>query len=325
MCAAEQGSAEGSVEGSALAALLHEARRFDPPPDFAAQANAGPGVYREAGRDPLAWWAEQAGKLDGGLPGRPGPRLGGALRPLVRGRAAQRLGELRRPPRRGRASGDGSPSTGWASPRVTPRTITYADLLDMVCQAANALTELGVAAGDRVAIYLPMIPEAVVAMLACARLGRPALGRLRRVLRGGAGGPHPRCRRPRGDHRRRRFPAGGGVGAQGERRPGARAVPRRAVSVLVVRRTGQDVAWRDGRDLWWHDVVDRQSPTHEPEAFDAEQPLYIMYTSGTTAKPKGILHTTGRLPGPQCRRPTAWSSTSSRSRTSSGPPPTSGG
>ena len=180
----------------------------------------------------------------------------------------------------------------WEGEPGDTRTITYADLLAEVCRAANALSELGVRAGDKVAIYLPMIPEAVVAMLACARLGAPHT-----VVFGGFSADALRSRILDCD-------AHFVITADGGYRRGAASALKPAVDeavaecpavekVLVVRRTGQDVAWDDGRDVWWHEVVERQPATHAAEAFDAEHPLYIMYTSGTTAKPKGILHTSG--------------------------------
>ncbi len=172
------------------------------------------------------------------------------------------------------------------------RTITYAELHREVCQAANALTDLGVKAGDRIAIYMPMIPETVMAMLACARIGAPHT-----VVFGGFSADALKGRIQDCDARVV-------ITADGGYRKGAAAALKPAVdaaleecpdvrNVLVVRRTGQEVAWQDGRDVWWHDVVDTASPEHEAQPFDAEHPLYVMYTSGTTGKPKGILHTTG--------------------------------
>jgi acetyl-CoA synthetase len=180
----------------------------------------------------------------------------------------------------------------WEGEPGDTRTITYAQLQVMVCQAANALTELGVRTGDRVAIYMPMIPETVVAMLACARLGAPHT-----VVFGGFSSESLRGRILD-------CGATAVITSDGGYRRGAAAALKPAVDealldcpdvhhVLVVRRTGQDVEWVEGRDVWWHDIVDRQPETHDAQPMDAEHPLYVMYTSGTTAKPKGILHTTG--------------------------------
>ena len=172
------------------------------------------------------------------------------------------------------------------------RTITYADLQREVAQAANALTELGVSAGDRVAIYLPMIPEAAVAMLACARLGAP-----HSVVFGGFSAEALRSRIE--DAQAKLVITSDGGYRRGKAMALKPAVDEAADAspsiekVLVVRRTEQDVAWNDDRDVWWHDVVSKQPTTHEAEAFDSEHPLFILYTSGTTGKPKGILHTSG--------------------------------
>src|SRR5690606_4990896 len=171
------------------------------------------------------------------------------------------------------------------------RVITYAELKDEVCKAANALHELGVRKGDRVAVYLPMIPELPITMLACARIGA-----VHSVVFGGFSSSALNSRIHDAD-------AKVVVTADGGYRRGKPSALKPTVDeavaespqvekVLVVRRTGQEIAFGD-KDLWWHDVVGRQSTEHTPEANDAEDPLYILYTSGTTGSPKGILHTTG--------------------------------
>jgi acetyl-CoA synthetase len=171
------------------------------------------------------------------------------------------------------------------------RTITYVQLLADVKKAANALIELGIKSGDRVAIYMPMIPEAAIAMLACARVGAA-----HSVVFGGFSSEALISRIQDADARLV-------ITADGGYRKGAAFALKPAVDealqgehnvakVLVVKRTGQEVAWTD-RDIWWHEIVDRQPAEHFAESFDSEHPLFILYTSGTTAKPKGIFHTTG--------------------------------
>ncbi len=274
-----------------LSALLHENRKFPPPPEFAAHAVAQPGIYEEAAADPVAWWATQAGNLDWDTPWTEALQWDLPFAQwFVGGRLNVSVNCVDRHVAAGKAD---TVAFHWVGePEGETRTITYGDLLEMVSKAAHALTELGVTAGEAVAIYMPMIPETVVAMLACARIGAPHT-----VIFGGFSADALSSRILDCDARTV-------ITADGGFRRGSPSALKPAVdealtkcpevrSVLVVRRTGQDTAWVEGRDVWWHDTVDRQPATHEPEAFDAEHPLFIMYTSGTTAKPKGILHTSG--------------------------------
>jgi len=181
----------------------------------------------------------------------------------------------------------------WEGEPGDRRSLTYAELLAEVEAAAAAFLSLGVRPGDRVALYLSWLPETVVAMLACARIGAP-----HSVVFGGFSAQALYDRITDADARLV-ITADGGW-RRGSVSPLKPAVdealekgPTNVAHVLVVQRGKNDVAWTDGRDVWWHDVVDAASSTHEPAAFDAEHPLYILYTSGTTGKPKGILHTTG--------------------------------
>ncbi|PRY48252.1 acetyl-coenzyme A synthetase [Geodermatophilus tzadiensis] len=270
---------------------VQEGRRFPAPEELAAQANVGPDVYAEAERDRLAFWESAARRLSWAQEWD--QVLDWSNPPFAKWFVGGKLNIAYNCVDRHVEDGHGEQvAYHWEGEPGDTRTITYAQLKDEVCQAANALLELGVRAGDRVAIYLPMIPEAVVAMLACARIGAVHM-----VVFGGFSA----------DALASRITDSGAVvvvTADGGYRRGAPSALKPAVddavsrtesvrNVLVVRRTEQDVEWTEGRDLWWHDVVDRQSTEHTPEAFDAEHPLYIMYTSGTTAKPKGILHTSG--------------------------------
>ena len=277
----------------ALENLSVESRRFPPPEEFARDAVAGAELYDEAAADRLGFWARQARErlhweqdftetLDWTNPPFAKWFVGGTLNAAYN--CVDRHVEA--------GHGDRVAIHFEGEPGDT-RTITYADLQREVCKAANAFAALGVKQGDRVAVYLPMIPEAVVTMLACARLGAA-----HSVVFGGFSAD---ALRSRIDDAQATLV----VTADGGYRRGAAAALKPAVdgaleggsdsvtNVVVVRRTGQDVAWTPGRDLWWHDVVDGASDQHTAEAFDAENPLFILYTSGTTGTPKGILHTTG--------------------------------
>ncbi len=278
-----------AVDGNRIDALQVEGRTFPPPPEFAAQANAKADIYQkgfeefweEQGRTRVTWF-RPFDKLYEWNPPYAKWYLGGQLNVCYN--CVDRHVEAGR--------GDKVAYHWVADAEGETRTITYADLQKMVAQAAHALTELGVKTGDRVAIYMPMIPEAVVAMLACARLGAA-----HSVVFAGFSAEALSSRILDSDCQVV-------VTADGAFRRGSASPLKPAVdealktcpnvrAVLVVRRTGGDVDWVEGRDHWWHELVERQSTTHECQSFPAEQTLLIMYTSGTTAKPKGIYHTTG--------------------------------
>ena len=274
-----------------LSNLLHETRHFDPPPELAAAANVQADAYERADRDRLAFWAEQAERVTWAEPFS--DVLDWSNAPFAKWYVGGKLNAAYNCVDRHVENGRGDKvAYHWIGEPGDTRTLTYAQLKDLVCQAANALIELGVRTGDRVAIYMPMIPETVVAMLACARLGAPHT-----VVFGGFSADAL-------SGRIRDCDARVVITADGGYRRGAPSALKPAVdealrvcpdvrSVLVVRRTGQDVDWTEGRDVWWHDTVDKAPTEHSAEAFDAEHPLYVMYTSGTTGRPKGILHTTG--------------------------------
>ena len=269
--------------------LLHEERTFPPTPEFAAQANVKADEYEKAEVDRVAFWESQAEYLqwekrwhtvlDWQAP---------FAKWFVDGKLNASVNCLDRHVDEGR--GDRVAFFFEGEPGDT-RTITYAQLLKDVKKAANALIEIGIKSGDRVAIYMPMIPEAAVAMLACARVGAA-----HSVVFGGFSAEALISRIQDADAKLV-------ITADGGYRKGAAFALKPAVDealrgkhnvnkVLVVKRTGQEVAWTD-RDIWWHEIVDRQNEEHVAESFDSEHPLFILYTSGTTAKPKGIFHTTG--------------------------------
>ncbi|MFD7992233.1 acetate--CoA ligase [Streptomyces mexicanus] len=261
----------------------------DSPPTAAGEAV--PGQPGQAGDDRLAFWARQAERLDWGTEWT--DVLDWSDAPFARWFVGGRLNVAYNCVDRHVEAGHGDQvAFHWEGEPGDTRTITYADLRREVCKTANALLSLGLQAGDRVAIQLPMIPEAVFAMLACARLGLP-----HSVVFGGFS---PAALQSRIEDAEARLL----ITSDGQFRRG-RAEPMKAHTdeatrntpcvehVLVVRRTGIDVPWTDGRDLWWHELVDAQPDQHTPEDFDAEHPLFILYTSGTTGRPKGILHTSG--------------------------------
>ncbi|GAA0737857.1 acetate--CoA ligase [Dactylosporangium roseum] len=282
---------EPSLMSDTLENLLNETRRFPPSAEFAAAANLTESAYAEAKEDRLAFWEQQARRLSWAKEWD--QTLDWSNPPFAKWFVGGKLNVAYNCLDRHVEAGRGDKvAIHWEGEPGDTRTITYADLHRSVCQAANALTSLGVVAGDRVAIYLPMIPEAAIAMLACARIGAT-----HSVVFGGFSAD---ALSGRIDDASAKVVITADGGFRRGKPSGLKVIVDEAVArtpsiekVLVVRRTGQDVEWKDDRDLWWHEVVETASAEHTAEAFDAEHPLFILYTSGTTAKPKGILHTTG--------------------------------
>ena len=282
-----------------LSNLSREERRFPPPPEIAEHAHVKADAYERAAADRLGFWAEQAERLDWDQ--KWDRVLDWDNPPFAKWFTGARINAAYNCVDRHVEAGHGERvALHWVGePADDARTITYAELQDEVNQAANALVALGVETGDRVAIYLPMIPEAVVAMLACARIGAPHT-----VVFGGFSSD-ALATRVTDCQAKVVITADGGYrrGSASPLKPAVDEARAKAAGngfdvehVLVVRRTGQDLGengWDDEVDVWWHDAVGSASSEHTCEFFDSEHPLYVMYTSGTTGKPKGILHTTG--------------------------------
>jgi acetyl-CoA synthetase len=270
--------------------LSVENRTFAPSADFASQANVDATLYAHADKDRLAFWEEQASALQWEKKWDKALQWDSPFAKwFVGGKINATVNALDRHVAEGHG---GRIAFHFEGEPGDTRTISYAQLLTDVSKAANALTEIGIKSEDRVAIYMPLIPEAIVAMLACARIGA-----IHSVVFGGFSADALLSRIQDAD-------ATLVITADGGFRKGAGFALKPAVDealkgqtnvskVLVVKRTGQETSWVEGRDIWWHDLVDRQHSTHVPEYFDSEHPLFILYTSGTTAKPKGIFHTTG--------------------------------
>ncbi|MBP2187888.1 acetate--CoA ligase [Nocardia goodfellowii] len=265
---------------------------YPPSPEFAAAANADASLYAQAEADRDKFWAAQADRLHWHQ--RWSQVLDWTDAPVAKWFVDGKLNVAYNCVDRHVLAGHGGQvAIHWEGEPGDSRDLTYNELLAEVSRTANYLTELGLEAGDRVAIYMPMIPEAIIAMLACARLGLT-----HSVVFAGFS---PTALRQRVDDAGARLI----ITTDGQWRRGTAAPLKAAVDealgtdpttvehVLVVRRTEIEVPWTQGRDLWWHDTVGQASPEHQAQPFDAEHPLFILYTSGTTGKPKGILHTTG--------------------------------
>jgi acetyl-CoA synthetase len=275
-----------------IEAYYQEDRTFPPPPDFAAQALVqGPELWQEAEQDLEAFWARQAEDLLTWT--KPWDTVLEWDLPFAKWFVGGQLNVSENCLDRHVAAGRGDRvAFHWEGEPGDTRTITYADLLDEVARFANVLKDLGVRKGDRVNIYMPMIPELPVAMLACARIGAA-----HSVVFGGFSSSALVDRINDAEARVL-------VTADGGWRRGAAVALKANVDtaladtptiehVVVVRRTGEDVPMQEGRDVWYHDLVPSASADCPPEPMDSEDLLYLLYTSGTTAKPKGIMHTTG--------------------------------
>jgi acetyl-CoA synthetase len=289
----EANGSQPAASHDALENLLQENRQFPPSTEFAAAAVAQPGIYEEAAADRPAFWARQARELltwerdfETALDFSDAPFakwfVGGTLNAAYNAldrHVENGLGD------RVAIYFEGEPGDS--------RTYTYAQLAEEVRKAANAFESLGVAKGDRVAVYLPMIPEAVITMLACARIGA-----VHSVVFGGFSAEALRSRIE--DAEAKLVVTADGTWRRGKPSPLKPAVDaalsedgHTVSSVVVVKRNGEPVDWTAGRDKWWDETVEAASAEHTAVAHDAEHPLFILYTSGTTGKPKGILHTTG--------------------------------
>ena len=284
---------EDRNDAATIENLLREERTFPPSEEFVANALLnGPDIYQRTATEEgfRAFWSEEGNRLAWMEPwtelyewNPPYARwfLGGKLNVSVNcldRHVANGLGDR--------------VAYFWEGEPGDSRTITYAQLLDEVCRFTNALRGLGVKKGDKVAIYMPMIPELPVAMLACTRIGAA-----HSVVFGGFSAD---ALADRIDDAQCTvvITADGGYrkGAVVPLKKSADDAIRRTSSVqhcVVVKRTGEEVAWDAERDHWYHELVEGQSTTADPEPMDAEDLLYLLYTSGTTAKPKGIMHTTG--------------------------------
>jgi acetyl-CoA synthetase len=279
-----------TTQSENIEAHYGESRRFPPPPAFAAAANAQPGIYEEAERDPIAFWRGFARQLTWSKPFTTDLEWN---EPFAKwyadGELNASVNALDRHVDAGHAARVAFYFEGEEGDRSA---ITYGELLDRVCEFANGLRALGIRKGDRVAIYMPMILELPIAMLACARIGAT-----HSVIFGGFAAEAIVDRvndsacvaiitADQGRRRGKIVPLKDTVDTALAQTPSIKRC-------IVAKRVGQPVQMHEGRDLWWDDVIAGQPATCEPEPMNAEDILFLLYTSGTTAKPKGIKHCTG--------------------------------
>jgi acetyl-CoA synthetase len=271
---------------------LLETERFDPPESFVADAmDTGDSVWKEAAKDPVGWWAEQASELH--WFSEWDTALDDSDKPFYKWFTGGTLNASYNCLDRHVENGLGDRvAIHWRGEEGEERDITYGWLHEQVQRFANVLKDNGVAKGDVVGIFMPMIPEVVVAMLACSRIGAP-----HNVVFGGFSPESVRERMETSE-------AKALVTVDGARRKGRTAPIKPAVDevmggvksierIFVVQATGTECEMREGRDVWWHEAIEGASPECPAEPMDAEDPLFILYSSGSTNKPKGIVHTTG--------------------------------
>ncbi|MGZ5325806.1 MAG: acetate--CoA ligase [Solirubrobacterales bacterium] len=284
--------AEGSDGAGELDVLLHTEQTFPPPPEFAAQANASdPGIYERADADPETWWASWAEKLEWIEPWS--EVLDWSDPPFAKWFVGGKLNASANCLDRHVAAGAGDRvAFFWEGEDAARREVTYAELLETTQRFANVLKGLGVGKGDVVGIYLPMLPETAVAMLACARIGA-----IHNVVFGGFSAESVKERMEFSDAKV--LVTADATLRRGEPMPMKASIDevvgdlKPLERIVVVDRCGTGPPMTEGRDVFWHEAIADANAECPPEPMDAEDPLYILYTSGSTGKPKGILHTTG--------------------------------